>query len=39
MASVEEMENAARLEVESQHYFKSIFDKKRKIQQMILFLI
>jgi len=30
MASVEEMENAARLEVESQHYFKSIFDKKRK---------
>ena len=26
MASVEEMENAARLEVESQHYFKSIFD-------------
>ena len=30
MASVGEMENAARLEVESQHYFKSIFDKKRK---------
>jgi cytochrome P450 len=29
MASVEEMENAARLEVESQHYFKGIFEEKR----------
>ena len=39
VASVEDMKSAAYLEAESQHYFNKVFNEKRKILQMTLFLI